>query len=356
MRWKLPKMFGLLLVALPAVAVAEEPEKPQQNWIVAPIVMSSPALGDGGGLSGFYFFDMDKENPATPPSQIFGTAVYTSNESFFAVIVPSLYMQNDTRRFEMPIAYGDIKNDFDDVLTGTEVDFDTEFFALNPVFRWRVWEEIFLGVQASVTDLKYTANDAFTADFLRRVGAEDTTLYGVGAVATRDTRDNQLFPFRGSYAEANFVGYPDLLDNDSIYSQLKVEYKTFLELRPEQILGLRVYGQFAFGDTAYFGEAQLGRFSDLRGYVPGENTADNLITAQAEYRHLLWGRLGFVVFAGLANLYDDKWYDVDSGEYFESYGFGLRWRLLKEQRVNFRVDFAWGEDDDAYYVSLREAF
>ena len=47
----------------------------------------------------------------------------------------------------------------------------------------------------------------------------------------------------------------------------------------------------------------------------------------------------------------------DEGENFSSGGVGVRLRLHQANRVNLRVDFAWGEDDeDGFYVSLREAF
>ena len=34
----------------------------------------------------------------------------------------------------------------------------------------------------------------------------------------------------------------------------------------------------------------------------------------------------------------------------------IRKQVRISERANFRVDFAWGKDEDAYYVSLREAF
>ena len=42
---------------------------------------------------------------------------------------------------------------------------------------------------------------------------------------------------------------------------------------------------------------------------------------------------------------------------YKSIGFGLRYTLQEAQRIRFRVDFAFGDDDnDGFYVSLREAF
>ena len=98
----------------------------------------------------------------------------------------------------------------------------------------------------------------------------------------------------------------------------------------------------------------LGRRSDLRGYTSGEHVARNLLSTQAEYRWMLNDRWGLVGFFGVARLYDGG---IDEGENFSSGGVGVRLRLHQANRVNLRVDFAWGEnDEDGFYVSLREAF
>lgn len=40
----------------------------------------------------------------------------------------------------------------------------------------------------------------------------------------------------------------------------------------------------------------------------------------------------------------------------QAVGLGLRWRLTEKFRVNFRVDYAWGKDDDVLLISVGEAF
>ena len=296
------------------------------------------------------------DGPATPPSRVFASAVYSNTYSYAAILAPTFYFANDDRRFEIPLIYGRVNNDVDDFLTGEQVLFESKFTAIAPVYRWRIRGRTYLGAQAQISDVAYTARDEFSDDYLQRVEAEDATQTGIGAVLTRDTRDNQLYPFSGSYAELNGLAYTGLFSNDVRYETLKGEFKKFVELGPEKILAWRLFGQFGFGDLEYGGKAQLGRFSDLRGYTAGENFADNLITAQVEYRFFPWPRVGFVVFGGYSALYDGNWSDVDDAEYFGSVGGGIRVRILQSQRVNFRVDFAWGDDEDAYYVSLREAF
>ncbi len=329
---------------------------PKRNWALVPAVTSSPSFGSGLGLTGLYFFKLDKQNEATPPSRIFASVVYSDTDSYAAIVVPSFYFSNDDRRFEIPMIHGRVNNEIDDYLTGQQARFESKFSAIAPVYRWRIKGRTYLGAQVQISDVAYSARDAFSDDYLERIEAEDTTQTGIGTVLTRDSRDNQLYPYSGSYAEINALVYTGMFGNDSRYETVKAEFKKFHELGREKILAWRIYGQFGFGDTDYASKAKLGRGADLRGYTSGEHFADNMMTVQAEYRWMPWRRVGLVGFAGYSALYDDDWYDLNDADYYGSFGVGLRLRILESERVNFRVDWAWGEDEDAYYVSLRESF
>jgi hypothetical protein len=37
-------------------------------------------------------------------------------------------------------------------------------------------------------------------------------------------------------------------------------------------------------------------------------------------------------------------------------GVGLRWRLTRQNRLNFRIDYALGRDDDSLIISVGDAF
>ena len=57
------------------------------------------------------------------------------------------------------------------------------------------------------------------------------------------------------------------------------------------------------------------------------------------------------------DLYDGSIRDTNTDNLFTSCGFGIRFMLQTVQRINFRVDFAFGEgDNDGVYVSIKEAF
>jgi hemolysin activation/secretion protein len=186
---------------------------------------------------------------------------------------------------------------------------------------------------------------------------EDTAGGGLGIVANRDTREHQRYPNGGSYTGFSGTTVPEWLGSEEGYYVLEGETNHYLKVRTGQVLALRAYGRFTPSDTPYSGLSTLGKRSDLRGYTSGEKVAENLISTQAEYRWMFTRRWGVVGFAGVATLYDGNLGNIETDNIYFSGGAGIRFRLHQENRVNFRVDYAVGENDqDGFYVGVMEAF
>ena len=133
------------------------------------------------------------------------------------------------------------------------------------------------------------------------------------------------------------------------------ELNGYKQYRPHHIVTGRLYGRFTPANTPYSGLSRLGQNSDLRGYVVGEHTANNLITAQLEYRWEFYKKWILVAFIGEAVLFDND--NIDSDSFYTSGGGGIRYRMSEERRVNFRIDYAAGEgNSEGLYVGLSEAF
>jgi len=67
-------------------------------------------------------------------------------------------------------------------------------------------------------------------------------------------------------------------------------------------------------------------------------------------------RWGLVAFAG-AGWVEDSFGNHGEGETIPSYGVGLRWMVMKSQRINIRVDYARSDNgNSALYLGVAEAF
>ena len=121
------------------------------------------------------------------------------------------------------------------------------------------------------------------------------------------------------------------------------------------MLALRAYGRLAFGDVPFFDLSLFGLHNDLRGYKTGKYRDQMLLATQGEYRHRLNHWLGFAVFGGLGEV-APKIDQVDTDNVLWSGGAGLRFRIARENPVDFRVDLAYGNDGRAFYVGVGQAF
>jgi len=366
MKWSIQAIFLLLAVySWQCGAFAEEATKDppksedetdSKKFVAAPLIFSSPAFGNGLGAMGMYFYKPKAAGDESPPSTLTMVGAYSDTDSYFVGVFNQNHLRDDHWRPRVGFANGKINNNFDIPVLG-DVKFSMEISAVFGRLDWRWFGNTFLGAKAGVVDVKYKPKNAAADDYFDIYEVENNASGQMGAILNFDSRDHTRFPTSGVLAEADFTLVPEWLGSKDGYYSLALQANNYKEYNPGHILALRAYGRFTPEDTPYVGLSTLGQRSDLRGYTAGEKVAENLISTQAEYRWMFkpkWGAVGFV---GIATLYDGGIDNIDSDNTYYSGGVGLRYVLHKENRVNFRVDYAWGEDDDSgYYVSMSEAF
>ncbi len=338
--------------------VEEQREKVEEEkrFVVAPLVLSNPSFGSGGGLTGMYFYRPSSVDTVSPSSFISMAGAYSDTESYFAGAYSFNFLHEDTWRLAFGAGGGRINNELDIPKIST-AKFSTDIVTVYARSDWRVRGNWFVGVKGSCTDVSYKAKNDAGRIYFEIFDVEDTTKGSFGPIVSYDSRDHPRYPYRGVLAEVSLTMNPEWLGSDEGYHALEAYVNRYQKVREGQVLALRAYGRVTPSDTPYIGLSTLGRRSDLRGYTSGENIAENLLSGQAEYRWMLTKKFGVVGFVGIAALYDGGIGNVDSDNIFYSGGVGIRYVLQEANRVNFRVDFAVGEDDeDGFYVSISEAF
>ena len=93
----------------------------------------------------------------------------------------------------------------------------------------------------------------------------------------------------------------------------------------------------------------------MRGYYEGRYRDRQYLAGQAEYRFPLWWRIGGAAFAGMGDVAPDLG-SFTFSSLKPSYGLGLRFMINKEEKVNIRLDYAWGKETSGFYLEITEAF
>jgi hypothetical protein len=186
---------------------------------------------------------------------------------------------------------------------------------------------------------------------------------GLGAILLYDSRDVPQNAWRGVYAKASMTFYGPYIGGFNEYQVLSLEYRQYVPIvREGSTLAWAFKMRTGLGDVPWGELSQLGTPFDLRGYVWGRYRDTTLVYGIMEYRYMFkrltpsidgnpLSRHGFVVWGGVGSVGDGI---PDLLKWLPNWGVGYRFEL--QPRLAFRVDWGFGNDTQAFYFNITEAF
>jgi outer membrane protein assembly factor BamA len=176
---------------------------------------------------------------------------------------------------------------------------------------------------------------------------------GIGLLATWDSRNDNLYPTNGGYYQFSAISYGPALGSEFAYNCYLVDLRQYASVFGRHILALQ--GVFAAdtGSPPFQAMNQLGVF--LRGYTQSRFEDKSLVAFQTEYRLPLSRRFGLVGFVGCGEVARSM-EEYSLSRLKTSTGFGIRFALIPEQKVNLRIDLGIGKDDSSFDITLMEFF
>ena len=181
-------------------------------------------------------------------------------------------------------------------------------------------------------------------------------LFSVEARGEWDTRSDPFFPLGGSLIKASAdLSSSDFGRGSDQFQRYSLTYNGYKAVGPRSVVAWRVAAEHVAGRAPFFAQAWFGRGADLRGYTPGRFIGSSLIATQAEWRWQAAGRLGVAVFGGIGKV-GQPLPGFEQAGWLPAGGVGLRWQVTRRNRLNFRVDYGRGRDDETLTVSVGEAF
>ena len=185
-------------------------------------------------------------------------------------------------------------------------------------------------------------------------GAGGAAATGLGWSATWDSRYSRFAPSAGGLVEASHVVAPGAFGSRLHFGRGALDAKRFLRLGGAVVLGLATHLEWVHGTVPFTLLPRLGGDQNLRGFYEGRWRDRELASAQAELRSPIAGRLGGVVFAGLAAV-APRLGAFEASPLRVAAGLGARYRIT-EDGLNLRLDVGLGQEGAAVYFNLGEAF
>ena len=344
----------------PEAAEKEGRTPPSSEWVLAPIPFSNPTLGSGIVLGIARIFAIDKSDLLSPPSVVGVGAMRTVDGNTGFAVGGRAYFQEDRHRVTGWVLNYDIGYDFYGVgseagTAGLSIPIRQrgEGFGVQYLRLWR--DNTYLGARYSFSQSRVSL-DVELPPWLPDILTEVTTnTGGLGLVLQRDKRNSTFYPTEGSLLESAVDYYAPTFNSDFSYQVYSASYSAYRTLSERTVLASRAYARQVGGEAPFFALSLFGSGGDLRGYTAGQYRDKLVVAAQTEYRQQLPDPWGYVVFAGVGEVaprlsalsFEDLLYSV---------GVGVRYTLAKENRVNMRMDVAYGKEGSAIHFGVGEAF
>ncbi|MDD8019680.1 MAG: BamA/TamA family outer membrane protein [Acidobacteriota bacterium] len=365
-------LFFSLLMPLLAEDKADQPadhqteeEKTESKKIgltALPILYYTPetklAFGAGGILT-YRFGLVFKE---TRPSTLYFAGLYTLMKQYSFQIKPEVYLKNNSfflaanflaERFPTkfwgigPQTTEDQVEEYTPQTYFMELGYQGRFFHNLPLY---------LGIRYHLEKTYIVEKEpGKLIDQGLVPGSQGGWISGPGLIVNYDNRDNIFYPSSGYYLQ--FFGFWNnrIFGSSFNYLNFVLDARRYLEVGAKQVLVLQGFLETASGNVPFYKFPKIGG-NLLRGYYGGRFRDHNILAFQTEYRFPIWKKLSGVAFAGLGTLADSiKHFSWDNLKY--SAGFGLRFKVIPREKVNIRIDFAFGPGGTSgIYMSAGEVF
>ena len=327
------------------------------NWVIAPIPFRNELLGAGLVLGAGYLYGADDTASGARHSVAAAAGMYAEGGSWTALGGHRGYWSDQRRRTTVAFATGQLNYDIELDVAGGERKFglQQEFTGITLEAAQKVGDSGWLGIGYRGGDT--TVHIPRVANSLPEEIAPATTinLSNVLLTGELDTRDSDLYPHSGRYAQAEALIARHEYGSDYDYVSVELEWNAYRPIGAANVLAWRIAGKLVDGDPPFFAMSWFGAGVDLRGYTPGRYIGESMIAGQAEWRWQATPRWGFALFGGAGKV-SGALGDIDTSSWLPAGGVGVRFRLTRALPLNMRADFAWGRDDSTFSLSIGEAF
>jgi hypothetical protein len=335
---------------------------PQKNgaFVVAPLPISSPAVGSGIVPVLAYIFPTSTGDKTSPASLVGAVGLVTDNGSRAIALGGEVYFKQNTYRTTAIYARGNLNYDLYGLGSGDsqpKLPIKQTGQVVFAEFLRRTWWKVFLGPRFVWGSSLITVrpNNVGTVPLPPDLGLH-TNLTAVGFRLNRDTRSNRFYPTAGTLLDFTADFFTQGLGSKYSFQSYKINFSKYWNLTQNQVLASGSFACFTGGEPPFYGNCIYGTNSQLRGYTAGRYLDRYMFGTQLEYRLALPKRFGLVGFGGLGEVVPGGNQPFRTKNFLPSGGGGARFELSKKYHVNLRVDFAQGKDGHTWSVGVGEAF
>ncbi|MFM9908072.1 MAG: BamA/TamA family outer membrane protein [Chitinophagaceae bacterium] len=342
--------------------MAQDSIKTRKNYKIAafPIAFYSPETSVGIGGLGTVTFRKKKNLAQQYPSQVSFGAALTFEKQLLLYIPFRIYLRNDQFLTYGEVGYYKYSYYFYGIGNAQATDYRELYkvnfprIKINALIKAR--ENLFFGLRYWFENfkIKETEPGKQLATDNTIVGRTGSTVSGIGPVINYDSRDNIFYPTRGIFLDAAVQFYRPLTGSNFEYTRYTTDFSFYIPGKRNRVWAFNVFGDFIDGIVPFNQLAFLGSNKKMRGFYEGRFRDKNSLILGGEYRFPVYKRFGAVAFANAGAVNKNL---TDLPSYIRtSYGAGIRYALNPKEKINIRIDAAFGKNTSGFYFTIGEAF
>ncbi len=369
MKYILFIFFPFLLVSQNDTIKNDTVKRPKK-YLLIPVVFKSPETGWAVGLSGAYYFKTTPKNDSTTRSSIIQSIVmFTQRGQNIQAIDGTIYFPHEKNILYLQSSHSFFPDYFWGLGQNTKNDwrqhYAFEHVLFSPHIKHKVRKHIFLG---AIGEFQYVFNVIKLKDKNRTrdsIGIFDTTNFlgkqnylvsGLGFSLGYDTRNSNNWPTKGIFVQTVCTGFNQLFLSTFNLAKVVIDARVFKKTFYNQVVAFQFYNYSIIGQVPLREFAGLGGANNLRGFYTGRYRANCFYSLIAEYRMPIYKRFACVLFGGMGDVYD-KVSEINIQSIKYAYGGGLRIELLRNERLNLRLDYGYSDKKNkGFYFTVGECF
>ncbi len=351
-------VFGLILLGSPALCAQENFKQKRNSYFVLPLVFYLPETNLGFGAAGNYSFLWPNQIIGDKPSSLSIGFAYTLNKQFLFYIPYNIFFKEEEYWVKGELGYYDYIYPYFGIGNENRVD-EEKYAAKFPRIELdalkRIKSNVYIGINYRFDDMNlgdFKASGSLEAG--NTLGVEGGITSGIGPMIILDKRDHINWPTKGILLESRFFYNTSLFGATYEASYFEFFFSKYIP-HNKNVFALNFISKNTFGEVPFYELALYGGGKRSRGYLRGRYRDKNLYIFQLEYRMPIWKRFGAVLFANGGGVYNEI-DDLSFNTFLPAAGFGLRYQIDKNQKINLRLDIGFGIDSTEFYFTFKEAF
>ena len=327
-----------------------------------PIIFYTPEteLGFGGG--GQLFLLGEKAQFGNRTSNVFLTAIYTSNKQLIIEVLPEMYLGSGNYSIDASYRFEIYPNSFWGIGPDTEEEaeeiYDQTSHILDVQFLKRLPPKLNFGFTFRFANHQITeVAEGGLLDTGNIPGSDRAVVAGFGATFNLDDRDNIGSATSGNFLSLSARFSSELIGATQAFNTFVLDLRTYRPIGKKSVFASQLYVESHFGEVPFQGQAAFGGSNGARGYFKGRFIDNHMYVLQGEYRYRFrerWALNAFGLF-GSVNSEPEELYKFNNIK--PAVGGGLRFKILKDQNTWVRLDYGVGKDgQNGIYFGVNEVF